>query len=315
MRTAGVPTSAGAGGRARLRLGDLLLVLRRRGLGPHGLQLRRDGGPQEHGDRRQQGPEEQRDHPGQRTVGLAERGAVREEDAQAEGDDAPQHDGDRGTERQPRPRRLPATRAEAEEQRHARERQAESDRPGGDVRRPGPERAVDRAAQRPTEGEQADRHGEQSPDAHREEERAPVLLHGRAILLDAVDPVQPSLELSHRGGGGDEPPDRPERDADVVVVRAGLLRLVDRDREEVRDRARSRALDRPDDHLGCIPLSPNARARPTMAIMPWMAARVIMKAIDRAWLKPSANRSRWKASRDQPAAPAACAAWPGRRRR
>ena len=33
-----------------------------------------------------------------------------------------------------------------------------------------------------------------------------------------------------------------------------------------------------------------------MAIMPWMAARLIMKAIDRAWLKPSANRSRWKAS-------------------
>ena len=46
-----------------------------------------------------------------------------------------------------------------------------------------------------------------------------------------------------------------------------------------------------------IPLSPNARASPTMAIMPWIAARLIMKAIDRAWLKPSANRSRWKASR------------------
>ena len=34
-----------------------------------------------------------------------------------------------------------------------------------------------------------------------------------------------------------------------------------------------------------------------------MEARLIMKAIDRAWLKPSANRNRWNASRTSRARP------------
>ena len=116
-------------------------------------------------------PEEQRDHPRQRTVGLAERRAVGEEHPHAEGDDAPERNGHGGTERQPRPGRLPAARAEAEEQRHARERQADAHRPRGDVGCTSPERAVDRAAQRPPERQQPDRHREERTDAHREERR------------------------------------------------------------------------------------------------------------------------------------------------
>ena len=81
------------------------------------------------------------------------------------------------------------------------------------------------------------------------------------------------------------------------MLGAGRLRLVDGGREEVGHGAGSGGLDGSLSMTGLTPLSPNARATPIMAIIPWMAARLIMNASEREWLNPSENRSRWNASR------------------
>ena len=45
------------------------------------------------------------------------------------------------------------------------------------------------------------------------------------------------------------------------------------------------------------PPEPSALARPTRAMIAWRKTRVVRYAIDLAWLKPSAYRSRLNASR------------------
>ena len=47
-----------------------------------------------------------------------------------------------------------------------------------------------------------------------------------------------------------------------------------------------------------VPIEPLSKrlASPTSPITPWTATRVVMKAMERAWLKPSATRIRMKAS-------------------
>ncbi len=39
-------------------------------------------------------------------------------------------------------------------------------------------------------------------------------------------------------------------------------------------------------------LLPSAAANPTTAMVPWTSTRLVMKASERAWLKPSASRMR-----------------------
>ena len=97
---------SGAGAASGSDSATLCAILGRRRAGANSLQLCGDGCAEEHRDRGQQRPQQQRDHPREWTVGLSERRAVGEEQAEPERDDAPQADGDRRAEGQPRPRGL-----------------------------------------------------------------------------------------------------------------------------------------------------------------------------------------------------------------
>ena len=58
-------------------------------------------------------------------------------------------------------------------------------------------------------------------------QRQPVLLHGRPVPLDSVEPVEPALELAHHGGAGHQTSRHAEDEGAVPVLSAGRVGLDD----------------------------------------------------------------------------------------
>ena len=141
----------------------------------HGLELRGDRGSVEDADRREQRPDLQRHDARERTVGVTERRAGLEHQAQRECGRGPQHDRQRRPVREPRPRRLPAARRQPEQQRHRRADEHERDRPAHDV----PDRArfrAERGTDVATKGEHQERSRRARTGGDAEEQREAVLL-------------------------------------------------------------------------------------------------------------------------------------------
>ena len=75
-----------------------------------------------------------------------------------------------------------------------------------------------------------------------------VLLERRAVPLDPVDPVDTPLDLPECRRRRDQGADEPEHERQVAVMRAHLVRLLDRVGEEVAGQPGHGVLDRVDDH-------------------------------------------------------------------
>ena len=76
----------------------------------------------------------------------------------------------------------------------------------------------------PADREGDDGHRQRGARAQRQDDRPSVFVQRRAILFDAVEPVQGALDLAHEHGGGHQRTDG-SRDQRHRVMGAGLLRL------------------------------------------------------------------------------------------
>ncbi len=98
-----------------------------------------------------------------------------------------------------------------------------------------------------TDGEQRERDGGEHAGAHREHERAAVLLCGRPVLLDTVEAIQRALDLTHQRAAGHECGDADQRQYDVLAGRTGAVGVEDRLGQRLARRTRSRLANRADD--------------------------------------------------------------------
>ena len=124
--------------------------------------------------------------------------------------------------------------------------EADADGPADDE----PETAQDALVDEPpAEGEERERRPQYRSCAHRQHERALVLLRERAVLLDAVDAVHRALELAHRHRRGGDDSDEADGQREVAMVAPDTGGLLDGVRQEVARRPWRRGLDRVEKQL------------------------------------------------------------------
>ena len=81
------------------------------------------------------------------------------------------------------------------------------------------------------------------PRGESQHERTRVFLKGRAVALDAVEPVQDPFHLAHQRGGRDQGTEKPENEADPLARHGRGLRLSNGLGQHLAGRSRDRSLD------------------------------------------------------------------------